>query len=73
MSTDTKTTTPTAKPGGLRTRHITLGIGLPIQSTALAVMHYLCGSGFFDNPITYTSILTAAIGAIDFVKNSGKN
>jgi hypothetical protein len=63
--------------GGLRTRHITLGIGLPIQGGMLALIqgigHSVCTSGLFDNPITYTTALTAIIGVIDYIKNSGKN
>jgi len=58
---------------GLRTRHLTLGIGLPIQATILGIGQAVCQSGFFDNPITYTSILTAIIGVIDYVRNSNKN
>ena len=63
--------------GGLRTRHIALGIGLPIQGGMLALVqsigHAVCTTGIFDNPITYTSALTAIIGLIDYFRNSGKN
>jgi hypothetical protein len=63
--------------GGLRTRHVTLGIALPIQAVSLTAIqtvgHAICGTGLFDNPITYTTALTALIGLIDFFKNSGKN
>ncbi|MHB8545654.1 MAG: hypothetical protein ACYDAJ_02680 [Nitrosotalea sp.] len=63
--------------GGLRTRHILLGIALPIQGVSLTALqgfgHALCGTGLFDNPITYTTALTALIGLIDYFKNSGKN
>lgn len=67
-------TVPTnANKGGLRTRHIAFGIGLPIQSVGLGIMQTLCHSGLFDNPITYTTALTALIAVIDYVRNSGKN
>ncbi len=45
------------------------GVGLPIQATALAVMQTLCHSGLFDNPITYTSALSAIIAVIGYFKN----
>lgn len=67
----------TPKIGGLRTRHVTLGFALPIQAVSLTALqsigHAVCGTGLFDNPITYTTALTALIGLIDFFKNSGKN
>lgn len=63
--------------GGVRTRHWAFGIALPTQATALALIqgwgHAVCGTGLFDNPITYTTALTAIIGLIDFAKHSGKN
>ena len=65
------------KLGGLRTRHVTFGIALPIQGVSLAVIqglgHAVCATGIFDNPITYTTALTALIGLIDYIRNSGKN
>lgn len=67
----------TPKIGGLRTRHLTLGIGVPAQGVILGLIqgwgHAICGTGLFDNPITYTTALTALIGLIDYARNSGKN
>jgi hypothetical protein len=63
--------------GGMRTRHWVFGVGLPSQGAILALIqgwgHAVCGTGIFDNPITYTTVLTAVIGLIDYYKHSGKN
>jgi hypothetical protein len=63
--------------GSVRTRHWAFGIALPSQAVSLALIqgwgHAICSTGVFDNPITYTTILTAIIGLIDYARNSGKN